>query len=195
MGNIKFTLDWITLPQFFPWIRCFPVFSAFHFQFSFHNLIQFASQCSQRLCGSSYLSNCILTCVPDFSLWQEVLMFCELKNIMKVNVLLRISQMKNIAAVCEHSNLKQTVSKQKDLFIFHACLKPPEIGDLQELESLDVSMNQLRSLPKRLHSCVSLQNLTVDHNLLGHIPRQLCCLHHLNQLSMAANHLNFLPIG
>lgn len=75
------------------------------------------------------------------------------------------------------------------------CLKPPEIGDLQELETLDVSMNKLTSLPERLHSCVSLQNLTVDHNLLSHVPRQLCWLHHLNQLSMAANRLIFLPLG
>lgn len=71
----------------------------------------------------------------------------------------------------------------------------PEICDLQELETLDLSMNQLTSLPARLHSCVSLQNITVDHNRLSHVPRQLCWLHHLNQLSMAANRLLFLPLG
>lgn len=76
-----------------------------------------------------------------------------------------------------------------------ACLKPSEIGDLQELETLDVSMNHLMSLPGRLHNCVSLQNLTADHNRLSHIPRQLCWLHRLNQLSMAANRLNSLPLG
>lgn len=69
------------------------------------------------------------------------------------------------------------------------------IGDLLELETLDVSMNQLMSLPERLHRCLSLQSLTADHNLLSHIPRQLCCLHRLNQLSMAANQLTFLPLG
>lgn len=75
------------------------------------------------------------------------------------------------------------------------CVEPPEVSDLQELETLDVSMNQLMCLPERLHNCVSLQNLTVDHNQLSHVPRQLCCLHRLNQLSMAANRLSFLPIG
>ncbi|XP_026150094.1 leucine-rich repeat-containing protein 28 isoform X2 [Mastacembelus armatus] len=55
-------------------------------------------------------------------------------------------------------------------------------------------MNQLMSLPDRLHRCVSLQNLTADHNLLSHVPRQLCWLHRLNQLSMAANRLTFLPL-
>lgn len=56
-------------------------------------------------------------------------------------------------------------------------------------------MNQLVSLPERLHRCLSLQNLTADHNALSHIPRQLCWLHRLNQLSMAANRLTFLPLG
>lgn len=77
----------------------------------------------------------------------------------------------------------------------HVCLMPSEIGDLQDLETLDVSMNQLMSLPDRLHRCLSLQNLTADHNLLNHVPRQLCWLHRLNQLSMAANRLTFLPLG
>lgn len=70
-----------------------------------------------------------------------------------------------------------------------------EIGDLHELETLDVSMNQIVCLPDRLHRCLSLQNLTADHNRLSHIPRQFCWLHRLNQLSMAANQLNFLPLG
>lgn len=85
----------------------------------------------------------------------------------------------------------------KDLFqtLSRVYLKPSEIGHLQELETLDVSMNQLISLPDRLHSCVSLQNLTADRNLLSHVPRQLCWLHRLNQLSMAANRLSFLPLG
>lgn len=74
-------------------------------------------------------------------------------------------------------------------------LKLSEVGLLQELETLDVSMNQLRSLPHQLSSCASLQTLTVDHNLLRHIPRQLCWLRHLNQISMAANQLSFLPLG
>ena len=56
-------------------------------------------------------------------------------------------------------------------------------------------MNQLRSLPHQLHGCASLQTLTADHNLLGHVPRQLCWLGRLNQLSMAANRLHFLPPG
>lgn len=82
-----------------------------------------------------------------------------------------------------------------EIYISHIFVTPAEIGDLQDLETLDVSMNQLMSLPDRLHRCLSLQNLTADHNLLSHVPRQLCWLHRLNQLSMAANRLTFLPLG
>lgn len=74
-------------------------------------------------------------------------------------------------------------------------VKPPEVGLLRQLETLDVSMNQLRRLPAQLHGCASLQSLTADHNLLGHVPRQLCWLRRLNQLSMAANRLSSLPPG
>lgn len=74
-------------------------------------------------------------------------------------------------------------------------MKPSEVGLLQQLETLDVSMNQLKSLPHQLQGCASLQTLTADRNLLGHVPRQLCWLSRLNQLSMAANRLNFLPLG
>ncbi|KAG9332350.1 hypothetical protein JZ751_015357, partial [Albula glossodonta] len=70
-----------------------------------------------------------------------------------------------------------------------------EIGDLRELETLDVSMNRLSSLPERLHQCLSLQCLTADRNSLRCVPRQLTQLHSLNELSMAANCLQSLPLG
>lgn len=70
-----------------------------------------------------------------------------------------------------------------------------ELGDLRELETLDVSMNLLRTLPEDLHQCVSLQCLTADRNLLYCLPRQLCLLPDLNELSMAANCLTSLPLG
>lgn len=103
----------------------------------------------------------------------------------------------------KNNNYLTFYSKIRSCFVFlnnrnligNNCLMPSEIGDLQELETLDVSMNQLMSLPDRLHRCLSLQNLTADHNLLSHVPRQLCWLHRLNQLSMAANRLTFLPLG
>ncbi|KAK3533712.1 hypothetical protein QTP70_023971 [Hemibagrus guttatus] len=73
-------------------------------------------------------------------------------------------------------------------------IKRRELGDLKELETLDVSMNLLRTLPEQLHQCVSLQCLTADRNLLQCLPRQLCQLPDLNELSMAANCLKSLPL-
>ncbi|KAI4903572.1 hypothetical protein NFI96_032909 [Prochilodus magdalenae] len=69
-----------------------------------------------------------------------------------------------------------------------------ELGDLKELETLDVSMNLLRTLPERLAQCLSLQCLTADRNRLHCVPRQLCLLPDLNELSMAANCLTSLPL-
>ncbi|TRY86723.1 hypothetical protein DNTS_031470, partial [Danionella cerebrum] len=69
-----------------------------------------------------------------------------------------------------------------------------ELGNLQKLVILDVSMNLLRTLPERLHQCVLLQCLTADRNLLHCLPRQLCLLPDLNEVSMAANCLTSLPL-
>ncbi|KAL0618667.1 LOW QUALITY PROTEIN: Protein GVQW1 [Plecturocebus cupreus] len=41
-----------------------------------------------------------------------------------------------------------------------------EVGDLKELQTLDISTNRLLTLPERLHMCLSLQYLTVDRNCL-----------------------------
>ena len=69
-----------------------------------------------------------------------------------------------------------------------------EVGDLKELQTLDISTNRLLTLPERLHLCLSLQYLTVDRNRLCCVPRHLCQLPSLNELSMAGNRLAFLPL-
>lgn len=70
-----------------------------------------------------------------------------------------------------------------------------EVGDLKELQTLDISTNRLLALPERLHLCLSLQYLTVDRNRLWCVPRHLCQLPSLNELSMAGNRLASLPVG
>lgn len=70
-----------------------------------------------------------------------------------------------------------------------------EVGDLRELQTLDISTNRLMTLPERLHMCLSLQYLTADRNHLWSVPRHLCQLPSLNELSMAGNRLAFLPLG
>ncbi|KAM3828473.1 leucine-rich repeat-containing protein 28 isoform 2-T3 [Vipera latastei] len=69
-----------------------------------------------------------------------------------------------------------------------------ELGDLKELQTLDVSTNHLITLPEKLHRCLSLQYLTADQNHLWYVPRHLCQLPSLNELSMAGNQLAFLPL-
>ncbi|KAK7822146.1 hypothetical protein U0070_000710 [Myodes glareolus] len=69
-----------------------------------------------------------------------------------------------------------------------------KVGDLKELQTLDISTNRLLALPERLHLCLSLQYLTVDRNRLWCVPRHLCQLPSLNELSMAGNRLAFLPL-
>ncbi|PKU36126.1 hypothetical protein llap_13570 [Limosa lapponica baueri] len=69
-----------------------------------------------------------------------------------------------------------------------------EVGDLRELQTLDISTNRLITLPERLHMCLSLQYLTADRNHLWYVPRHLCQLPSLNELSMAGNRLAFLPL-
>ncbi|XP_009573911.1 PREDICTED: leucine-rich repeat-containing protein 28, partial [Fulmarus glacialis] len=68
------------------------------------------------------------------------------------------------------------------------------VGDLRELQTLDISTNRLITLPERLHMCLSLQYLTADRNHLWYVPRHLCQLPSLNELSMAGNRLAFLPL-
>lgn len=79
--------------------------------------------------------------------------------------------------------------------ILTACLWIVEVGDLRELQTLDISTNRLITLPERLHMCLSLQYLTADRNHLWYVPRHLCQLPSLNELSMAGNRLAFLPLG
>ncbi|XP_023384755.1 leucine-rich repeat-containing protein 28 isoform X3 [Pteropus vampyrus] len=69
-----------------------------------------------------------------------------------------------------------------------------EVGDLKELQTLDISTNRLLTLPERLHLCLSLQYLAADRNRLWSVPRHLCQLPSLNELSMAGNRLAFLPL-
>lgn len=81
----------------------------------------------------------------------------------------------------------------KVVIILLACCA--EVGDLRELQTLDISTNRLMTLPERLHMCLSLQYLTADRNHLWSVPRHLCQLPSLNELSMAGNRLAFLPLG
>ncbi|XP_036856475.1 leucine-rich repeat-containing protein 28 isoform X3 [Manis javanica] len=93
-------------------------------------------------------------------------------------------------------NLAQKLPNLVELYLHsnNIVVIPEEVGDLKELQTLDISTNRLLTLPERLHLCLSLQYLTVDRNQLRCVPRHLCQLPSLNELSMAGNRLAFLPL-
>ncbi|XP_054569342.1 leucine-rich repeat-containing protein 28 isoform X2 [Eptesicus fuscus] len=93
-------------------------------------------------------------------------------------------------------NLAQKLPNLVELYLHsnNIVVVPEEVGDLKELQTLDISTNRLLALPERLHLCLSLQYLTVDRNRLWCVPRHLCQLPSLNELSMAGNRLAFLPL-
>ncbi|XP_053222140.1 leucine-rich repeat-containing protein 28 isoform X2 [Podarcis raffonei] len=93
-------------------------------------------------------------------------------------------------------NLAQKLPNLVELYLHsnNIVVVPEEVGDLRELQTLDISTNHLITLPEKLHMCLSLQYLTADRNHLWYVPRHLCQLPNLNELSMAGNRLAFLPL-
>ncbi|RCH80622.1 hypothetical protein CU098_003214, partial [Rhizopus stolonifer] len=69
---------------------------------------------------------------------------------------------------------------------------PDSITDMSLLEELDVSYNQLRSLPHDL-AIQSLQFLNVSNNQLDFIPKSITQCQQLKSLNVSKNHLTTLP--
>jgi photosystem II stability/assembly factor-like uncharacterized protein len=65
------------------------------------------------------------------------------------------------------------------------------IGRLDALETLDLSHNQIKSLPDSLFSLISLKHLNLDNNLLSEIPIDIIKLTNLTDLQLQNNILNF----
>ena len=68
-----------------------------------------------------------------------------------------------------------------------------EIGNLQNLETLEASNNYLSNIPVSLAYCSQLKLLALDKNRLKLFPRQLVRLKKLTELSLAGNQLEYLP--
>ncbi|KAI8327628.1 hypothetical protein EDC96DRAFT_531589 [Choanephora cucurbitarum] len=69
---------------------------------------------------------------------------------------------------------------------------PDGITQMSALEELDVSYNQLKSLPHDL-AIDSLQILNVSHNQLDFIPKSITQCRQLKSLNVSKNHLTTLP--
>lgn len=70
---------------------------------------------------------------------------------------------------------------------------PESLGQLTDLESLDLSNNDLRELPMFLGQLKQLRSLFIDHNQLSEWPESLSQLWHLVILHVSGNQLTTLP--
>jgi internalin A len=70
---------------------------------------------------------------------------------------------------------------------------PEELGQLTQLQQLDVSDNQLSALPEALDQLTQLRLLNVSINQLGALPESLGQLTQLQQLDVGGNRLSALP--
>lgn len=70
---------------------------------------------------------------------------------------------------------------------------PESLGQLTQLQSLDLSRNQLTALPEWLGQLTQLRTLYVHNNQLTALPKSLGQLSHLRVFSIAKNHLTILP--
>lgn len=69
---------------------------------------------------------------------------------------------------------------------------PDTIADMPLLEELDVSYNQLHTLPSDL-SIPTLLSLNVSHNQLDFVPKSIASCNRLKTLNLSKNHLTSLP--
>jgi diadenosine tetraphosphate (Ap4A) HIT family hydrolase len=70
---------------------------------------------------------------------------------------------------------------------------PPEIGNLTDLETLDLTRNQLESLPPEIGKLGRLKELFVEDNRLSSLPPQIGDLSNLTILLLRNNRLSSLP--
>jgi Leucine-rich repeat (LRR) protein len=70
---------------------------------------------------------------------------------------------------------------------------PPEIGELQKLETLDLDSNELKALGDDLPKLQNLKILRVSYNQLGELSPNIGKLNNLRELHLSGNQLKELP--
>ena len=83
--------------------------------------------------------------------------------------------------------------QQLDLFDNQLTGLPTEIGQLTSLQQLDLRYNQLSELPTEIGQLTSLQQLDLSHNQLNALPVEIGQLTSLRQLDLSHNQLSELP--
>ncbi len=72
---------------------------------------------------------------------------------------------------------------------------PPQIGQLKNLEVLNVSFNQISKLPKEISQLINLKYLYLHHNTLTMLPREIRYLIKLKRLWAENNQIIFITAG
>uniref|UniRef100_A0A3P8W9G1 Si:ch211-106h11.1 n=1 Tax=Cynoglossus semilaevis TaxID=244447 RepID=A0A3P8W9G1_CYNSE len=75
----------------------------------------------------------------------------------------------------------------------HVRVLPPTVGVLRGLEILDLSNNQIHSLPPALFTLRHLRRLLLAGNLVEELPPQIKALRLLSELDLSGNRLEKLP--
>ncbi len=70
---------------------------------------------------------------------------------------------------------------------------PPEVGQLTNLQTLDLEVNQLTALPPEVGQLANLESLNLSHNQLTTLPPELGQLPRLQTLILRFNQLTALP--
>ncbi len=70
---------------------------------------------------------------------------------------------------------------------------PPEIAALQSLRELRLNHNQLNRLPSEITALQNLQRLRLDNNQLSNLPPEIAALQSLKALDLTSNQLSHLP--
>ncbi|MBO1063056.1 MAG: hypothetical protein HEQ14_19600 [Aphanizomenon flos-aquae CP01] len=72
---------------------------------------------------------------------------------------------------------------------------PPEIVQLTNLQSLDISDNQISSLPPEIVQLTNLQFLNISGNQISNLPREIGQITNLQSLYISGNQISNLPRG
>jgi Leucine-rich repeat (LRR) protein len=70
---------------------------------------------------------------------------------------------------------------------------PNSIDNLQRLENLNLSENNIQKLPETFGNLTTLSSLNISNNLLKDLPENFCNLHQLAELNVKKNQLRSLP--
>lgn len=70
---------------------------------------------------------------------------------------------------------------------------PPEVYTFVNLQRLDVSYNQLTEVPREIGTLKNLQSLDITKNKVAHLPATISLLTYLNELLIGDNEFKQLP--